>query len=100
MKVLGTRLTRLRWRFVGPLMLLLASGVAAAGTTTYTYDVHGRLTAVSIPNGAGLDRTNIVLTHDAANNLTRVVTSFKDNTPPPVPLTLTANAASSIQINL
>lgn len=67
---------------------------ATAGTTTYDYDVHGRLKDVFSPNGT--DQTSVVYTYDAAGNRVLVKTS----TPPHAPATLAATAISYDTIRL
>lgn len=53
--------------------LLLMSGAAVAGTSTYTYDSLGRLTRVVYNNGT--TTTTINYSYDAAGNRTSVVTT-------------------------
>jgi len=71
-----------------------------AGTTTYTYDVHGRLTSVTAPSG-GLDKTVTTYSYDNTGNRQQVVVQFQDHTPPnpPTALTATAQSYSWIQLN-
>ncbi len=45
----------------------LASGAAMAGTTTYKYDVHGRVVEIDYPDGSV-----IKYTYDNAGNRTQV----------------------------
>jgi YD repeat-containing protein len=71
-----------------------------AGTTTYTYDVHGRLTSVTAPSGS-LDKTVTNYSYDNTGNRQQIVVSFQDHTPPnpPTGLSATAQSYSWIQLN-
>jgi chitodextrinase len=72
--------------------------LAYAGTTTYTYDVHGRLRVVVSPNGTDQSVTSVTL--DNSGNRTAVVVSFVDTTPPNPPTGLTATALAFDRIRL
>jgi chitodextrinase len=79
---------------------LLGCAVALAsygGTTTYVYDVHGRLKAVIVPNGSDQTITNQTL--DNASNRTSVI-SFLGSTPPSTPTGVTATVLASDKIRL
>jgi chitodextrinase len=69
-----------------------------AGTTVYTYDVHGRLKTVATPNGS--DQTVTTNTYDDAGNRESVVVEFDDITPPNPPTNLTASAQAFDRIRL
>ena len=71
---------------------------ADAGTTSYTYDVHGRLKTVSTPIAADTSTTTYTL--DDAGNRTAVVTTFIDVTRPNPPASLTAQALDYRTIRL
>jgi large repetitive protein len=70
----GDRRHSLGW--ASSLLLILAlltafvAGPATAGTTTYTYDVLGRVTSATYANG-----TTLSYTYDAAGNRTQLVTN-------------------------
>jgi YD repeat-containing protein len=68
------------------------------GTTTYTYDVHGRLTAVTTPSGT--DQSNETITYDNADNRTSLTDAYQDKTPPSQPTSLTATAQAYNWISL
>jgi chitodextrinase len=72
--------------------------VADAATTTYTYDVHGRLTVVALPSGT--DQSVTTYTLDNAGNRTSVAVALVDTTPPNAPTALTATALASDKIRL
>jgi YD repeat-containing protein len=68
-----------------------------AGTTTYVYDVHGRLKTVTSPNGS--DQTIANQTYDNASN--RVSSAhFLGSTPPTTPMGVSAVALASDQIRV
>ena len=71
---------------------------AFAGATSYTYDVHGRLTTVIAPNGN--DQSSTVYSFDNADNRTGITTTYVDRTPPNAPTGLVASPASSSSISL
>jgi chitodextrinase len=81
---------------------LLAACVLAlpsrADTTTYVYDVHGRLTTVRSPNG--IDQTVTTYTLDNAGNREAVAITVADITPPNTPTGLTATAQAFDRIRL
>jgi YD repeat-containing protein len=68
----------------------VAGLTSSADTTTYTYDVHGRLKVVRAPTGP--DRTSTTHVYDAAGNRESVVVAFEDITPPNPPTGLSAAA--------
>lgn len=70
-----------------------------AGTTTYTYDVHGRLTTIATPNGA-LDQSITTNSYDNAGNRQSVVVTSVEATPPNPPTNLTAAAQALDLIRL
>jgi YD repeat-containing protein len=69
-----------------------------AGTTSYTYDVHGRLKTQTFANGT--DAVTITNNLDNAGNRTSLVTVSVDATGPNVPTGLSATVISAQQINL
>jgi chitodextrinase len=70
-----------------------------SGTTTYSYDVQGRLGTVTAPAN-GSDQSITTYSYDNAGNRATVVASIVDNTPPNAPTGLTATALTSQQIRL
>jgi chitodextrinase len=78
--------------------LSLGAFPAEAGTRSYTYDAHGRLKSVAVPNG--VDTTTTTYGYDAANNQTSVVVQTKDISPPTIPTNVKATATSWQQISL
>jgi YD repeat-containing protein len=70
-----------------------------AGTTSYTYDVHGRLVAIAVPNGSQQSITTN--SYDNAGNRQSVVVIVSETTPPNTPtnLTATAQALDLIRLN-
>jgi hypothetical protein len=89
-----------KWTFARALFVFAAALSSYAGTTTYTYDVHGRLTTISSPNGA-LDQSVTTNSYDNAGNRLSVVVTAVEATPPNPPTNLTATALSfdSIRFN-
>ena len=83
----------------GALFVCAVALSSYAGTTTYTYDVHGRLTTVATPNA--LDQSITTNSYDnAGNRLSVVVTSVEATPPnPPTNLTATAQAFDVIRLN-
>jgi hypothetical protein len=69
-----------------------------AGTTTYVYDVHGRIRTVTSPNG--IDQTITSYSYDDAGNRESVEINVVDVTPPNPPTHLTASALTSDRIRL
>jgi chitodextrinase len=69
-----------------------------ADTTTYVYDVHGRLTTVKSPNG--LNQTVTSHTLDNTGNRETVAVTVVDVTPPNTPTGLTATAQAFDRIRL
>jgi chitodextrinase len=90
---------RARTRAVPSLILaciaLSCSPLAAAATTTYTYDALGRLTNVANSATGGF----ATYAYDAAGNRTQT-TSKAETIPPLTPTALSATAVSGSQINL
>jgi hypothetical protein len=79
----------------------LGGAVAAssfAGTTTYTYDVHSRLTVVSSQNGA--DQAVTTYTLDSAGNRQALAVTLFDSTSPNPPTNPTATAMGYDTIRL
>lgn len=70
-----------------------------AGTTSYTYDVHGRLVTLATPNGS--EQSITTNSYDNAGNRESVVVTSAETTPPNAPtnLTATALAMDSIRLN-
>jgi hypothetical protein len=89
---------RLLWMAVICVALILGAFPAEAGTRSYTYDTHGRLKSVAVPNG--VDTTTTTYGYDAANNQTSVVVQTKDISPPTIPTNVKATATSWQQISL
>jgi chitodextrinase len=77
---------------------LLAVGPALAGTTIYSYDVHGRLVGVVTPNGAV--QTILVFAFDNAGNRTNIQMSCQDVLAPNAPTGLSATVMASNWIRL
>ncbi len=100
--MMDSGLARLFVRRIGMLAVLAFGCVLAqpsnAGTTTYTYDVHGRIQTVTTP--VGTDQNSTTYTFDAAGNRVSVVSIFSDLTPPNPPTGLTAVAQASDRIRL
>ena len=71
---------------------------ALAGTTTYSYDVQGRLIGVVTPNGA--TQTIVVFAFDNAGNRTKIQMSCQDVLAPNAPTGLTATVMASNRIRL
>ena len=71
---------------------------SSAGTTTYEYDVHGRIKTVTTP--VGTDQNLTQYSFDASGNRQSVVSTFSDLTPPNPPTGLTAVAQASDRIRL
>jgi YD repeat-containing protein len=92
----GIRTYGVRWILFSVLGTLSIS--ASAGTTSYTYDVHGRLKTVVSPNGS--DQTTLTYSFDNADNPWQVVTTSQDLTPPNVPTGLSAVAQAFDRIRL
>jgi hypothetical protein len=69
-----------------------------ADTTTYVYDVHGRLTTVKSPNG--IDQTVTIYSLDNTGNRQSVAITVADITPPNTPTGLTATAQAFDRIRL
>ena len=88
-----------RWTLAGALVVWAAALSSYAGTTTYTYDVHGRLTTVATPNGA-LDQSITTNAYDNAGNRQSVVVTAVEATPPNPPTNLTATALAFDRIRL
>ncbi len=88
-----------KWTFARALFIFAAALSSYAGTTTYTYDVHGRLTTISSPNGA-LDQSVTTNSYDNAGNRLSVIVTAVEATPPNPPTNLTATALSFDQIRL
>jgi chitodextrinase len=88
------------WFAVAATAVVVCSGAlrVEAGTTHYTYDVHGRVTTVEMPSGP--ENTTITYGYDDANNILSVVTQTNDSLPPTVPDGLSAVAVSWQQIEL
>jgi len=86
----------LRCLFVYAALGCVASLTSSAGTTTYTYDVHGRLKVVRAPTGS--DQTATTHVYDAAGNRESVVTAFEDITLPNPPTGLSAAAAQAFDL--
>lgn len=82
----------------GALFLCAVALSSYAGTTSYVYDVHGRLTTVVTPNGT--DQSITTNSYDHAGNRQSVVISFADITPPNPPTNLTASALAFDLIRL
>jgi YD repeat-containing protein len=76
----------------------LLAVAAQAGTTTYTYDVHGRLKTVTSP--VGTDQSTTTYGYDNAGNRLSVITQLLDTTPPNAPTALTAAAQAFDRIQL
>jgi len=72
----------------------LALPALAQSTTTYTYDLHGRLTAATRSTG-----TSTAYAYDAADNRTQRATSVSASTPAPFNLGGPATAAPSAWAN-
>jgi YD repeat-containing protein len=70
---------RIHWILVGVLAVALTTA-SQAGTSTYTYDAHGRLTSVSTPNGSV--QTVTTYTYDNAGNRTAVTVRTRPPNPP------------------
>jgi YD repeat-containing protein len=73
-------LQRLRWLFVG--VLVLSAAAYAAETITYSYDARGRLIQV---NHSGTVNNNVLTNYtiDKADNRTNKTTTGSPNPPPP-----------------
>ena len=95
----GSRFVATPFRAIGCLFLAGAALTSQAGTTSYTYDVHGRLKTVTSPSGA--DEVLTTLTFDNADNRTSFAIATTDLTPPYVPtgLSAVAQAFDRIQLN-
>lgn len=86
-------------RLLAPLFVTAFLAVSAhSETTTFTYDVHGRLKNVVIPNGA--DDSVITYSYDAASNRISTVTQTGDTDKPNKPTGLDATVVSWYRIDL
>ena len=79
-------------------LCVCAAFTAYGGTTSYEYDVHGRLKKAVMPNGT--DQTTTAYTLDNAGNRGSVVVSFQDITLPNPPTNLSAVAQAFDRIRL
>jgi hypothetical protein len=82
----------------GALVVCAVALSSYAGTTSYVYDVHGRLTTVVTPNG--IDQSVTTNSYDNAGNRQSVVVTFADITAPNPPTNLTASALAFDLIRL
>jgi chitodextrinase len=87
-----------RWIFAGALFVCAVALSSYAGTTSYVYDVHGRFTTVTTPNGS--DQSITTNSYDNAGNRESVVIISAETTPPNPPTNLTATAQAFDRIRL
>jgi len=83
---------------LGAVLALPFSPPTPAGTTTYTYDVHGRLIGVVTPSGA--TQTIVVFAFDNAGNRTKIQMSCQDVLAPTAPTGLATTVIASNWIKL
>jgi YD repeat-containing protein len=95
----AARRDRTRWTFAGALLACAIALTSYAGTTSYSYDVHGRLVTIAAPNGSAHSIT--MNSYDNAGNRQSVVVTGSETTPPnpPTNLTATAQAVDLIRLN-
>jgi YD repeat-containing protein len=68
-----------RWTFAAALFVWAVALSSYAGTTTYTYDVHGRLITIATPNGT--DQSITTNSYDNAGNRHSVVVTAVEAVP-------------------
>ncbi len=100
---MGSGLERRLLTSIARTVAVVATGGALAlasyaGTTSYTYDVHGRVKTVTTPNGS--DQSVTTYTYDNTGNRSTVATTLSDTTAPNPPTNPTATALAFNQISL
>ena len=91
-------MTNARWTLTGALLVCAVALTSYAGTTSYTYDVHGRLVTLATPNGS--EQSITTNSYDNAGNRQSVVVTSAETTPPNPPTNLTATAQAMDLIRL